>query len=256
MSDMGVAPVAESAPQGLSQWQRVTNTFTAPSKTFEDIKRGNKSWWLPLIITVLGFVVFFASVQTRITWAQVYENQMRDMPQFAKDMMDRMTPEQKAEAARRGPTQQAINAAVTPLFIILINLLGAGILMGTINFGFGGKAKYSSLLAVEFYAGLAIWAPRWILAAITTPFVDPEAFNIQNPSPCNIAAFFPSLRESSLLAYALLSSIDALTIWGMVLTGIGVAAVAGVKRSSGYIAVFGWWFVGVLIFVGIAAIFG
>jgi hypothetical protein len=255
MSELEVQPAGEAAP-GLSQMQRVVNTFSAPSKTFEDIKRGNKSWWMPLIVMVLGFAVFFAGVQTKITWGQVYENQMRDMPQFAKNLMDRMTPEQKAEAARKGPMQQAINAVATPVGIILINLIGAGILLATINFGFGGKAKYSSLLAVEFYAGLVIWPLRWILAATTTPFVDPEAFNIQNPAPCNLAAFFPSLKASSLVAYTLLSSIDALTIWGMVLTGIGVAAVAGVKRSSGYIAVFGWWVIGILLGVGVAAIFG
>ena len=254
MSDMNIQPVAGEAP-GLSQWQRVTNTFTAPSKTFEDIKRGNRSWWMPFIIMVLGFAVFFEVVQTKITWDQVYENQMRDMPEFAKNLMDRMTPEQKAEAARKGPMQQAIRAAGTPLGIVLLDLIGAGILLGTINFGFGGTAKYSSLLAVELYAGLAIWPLRWILAAITTPFVDPEAFNLQNPAPCNLAAFFPSLKESSLMVYTLLSSIDALTIWGMILTGIGVAAVAGVKRSSGYIVVFGWWVIGVLLGVGIAAAF-
>jgi len=244
-----------AAATGLTQWQRVANIFIAPSKTFADIKRGNRSWWMPLIITALGFVAFFTVVQTKITWGQVYENEMRDMPELAKNLMDRMTPEQKAEAVRKGPMQQAINAAATPLGIILINLIGAGILLGTINFAFGGKAKYSALLAVEFYAGLAIWPLRWILAAITTPFVDPEAYNIHNPAPCNLAAFFPSLKASSLIVYTLLSSIDALSIWGMVLTGIGVAAVAGVKRSSGYIAVFGWWVIGVLLFVGIAVAF-
>jgi hypothetical protein len=255
MSETEVQTAAVDVP-GLSQWQRVVNTFTAPSKTFEDIKRGNRSWWMPLIVMVLGFAVFFAVVQTKITWSQVYENSMRDMPQMAKSFMDRMTPEQKAAAASKGPMQQAINASFTPLGIILINLLGAGVLLGTINFGFGGKAKFSSLLAVEFYAGLTIWPLRWILAAITTPFVDPEAFNIQNPAPCNLAAFFPELKQSSLVVYTLLSSIDALTIWGMILTAIGVAAVAGVKRSSGYIAVFGWWVIGILLGVGIAAIMG
>jgi hypothetical protein len=58
------------------------------------------------------------------------------------------------------------------------------------------------------------------------------------------------------MIYTLLNSIDALSIWGMVLTGIGVAAIAGVKRSSGYIAVFGWWVIGVLLSVGIAAVMG
>jgi len=53
-----------------------------------------------------------------------------------------------------------------------------------------------------------------------------------------------------------LSSLDAVTIWCMIVTSIGVATVAGVKRSSGYIAVFGWWVIGILLGVGIAAIMG
>ena len=46
MSDQVVQPSAEVAP-GLTQIQRVINIFAAPSKTFDDIKAGNKSWWMP-----------------------------------------------------------------------------------------------------------------------------------------------------------------------------------------------------------------
>ena len=49
---------------------------------------------------------------------------------------------------------------------------------------------------------------------------------------------------------------DAVTIWTMVLLAIGTATVAGVKRGSGYIAVFGWWAIFTLIGVGFAAITG
>jgi hypothetical protein len=42
----------------------------------------------------------------------------------------------------------------------------------------------------------------------------------------------------------------------MVLMSIGLATVAGVKRSSGYIAVFGWWAIIVLVSVAWAAIQG
>ena len=42
----------------------------------------------------------------------------------------------------------------------------------------------------------------------------------------------------------------------LVLLGIGTAIVAGVKRGSGYIAVFGWWAIFVLIGIGWAAVMG
>jgi hypothetical protein len=42
----------------------------------------------------------------------------------------------------------------------------------------------------------------------------------------------------------------------MAILAIGLATVAGVRRSSGYIAVFGWWALVILISVGYAAISG
>jgi len=55
--------------------------------------------------------------------------------------------------------------------------------------------------------------------------------------------------------YSLLSSIDFVTIWTLALVGIGVAIVAGTKRSSGYIASFGWWALIVIVGAGFAAAF-
>jgi hypothetical protein len=62
--------------------------------------------------------------------------------------------------------------------------------------------------------------------------------------------------EANKALYALASWLDFTTIWMLVLLGIGIAAVAGVKRSSGYIAVFGWWALFMLFSVGWAAIAG
>ena len=73
MSDQAVQPEAGTTT-GLTQWQRVANTFTAPSKTFEDIKRGNRSWWMPYLIMVVIGYIFFAAVTTKIGWNQVAQN--------------------------------------------------------------------------------------------------------------------------------------------------------------------------------------
>jgi hypothetical protein len=251
MSEMQIQPAAEAA--GLSQWQRVTGTFTAPSKTFADIKRGNKSWWLPFVITLLSFAVFYAAVTTQVTWKAVAENEQRNMPEFAKHMMEQMTPEQKAAQEQRAPITQAVTAALAPFGVLLMDLIAAGVLLATINFGFGGKASFGSLFAVTLYAGLVVWPVKWLLATVTLfAGVDPEVFNIHNPAPTNIGAFFPQ-HDTPLALYNFLTALDGFMIWCLILTSIGVAAVAGVKRSSGYIAVFGWWVIGVLFGVGIAA---
>ena len=81
----------------------------------------------------------------------------------------------------------------------------------------------------------------------------PESFNIKNFAPTNVAAFLP-VAETSKVVYSLASSLDVISIWTAIVLAIGVAIVAGVKRTSGYIAVFGWWAIFVLIGVGFAAI--
>jgi hypothetical protein len=253
MSDQVVQPAAEVAP-GLTQMQRIINVFAAPSKTFADIKRGNKTWWLPFLITVACGAFLWTAINSQVTWKTVYENQQKLQPEFAKRMMDQMPPEQRAAADARGPKTQAITWALSPLGLLVYDLLMALILWPTVNFGFGGKASYGSILAVIMYAGLVLWPIRLILAGIALfAGAAPDGFNVGNPAPTNIAAFLNQADTSKAL-YALLSAIDVPTIWCLVVTSIGVAIVAGVKRPSGYIAVFGWWFLVTLVIVGISAI--
>ena len=61
--------------------------------------------------------------------------------------------------------------------------------------------------------------------------------------------------ETNKALNSLATSLDVITIWSLILTGIGISIVAGVKRTSGYIAVFGWWILIVLIGAGWAAAF-
>jgi uncharacterized integral membrane protein len=252
MSDLEVQPAGEAA--GLSQWQRVACIFSAPSKTFADIKHGYQSWWAPLVITVLSFAVYYGTVTAQVTWKTVAENEQRNMPGLIKRFMEQMPAEKKAEQEQQAPTSQAFTSALSPLGVVLWDLAVAGVLLGTLNFGFGGKARFGPLFTVTLYAGLVLWPIRWLLAAVTLfAGAEPEVFNIHNPAPTNIGAFFPR-GETPFPLYAFLSSLDGLTIWCLVLTSIGVAMVAGVKRTSGYIAVFGWWVITVLAGVGVAAL--
>jgi hypothetical protein len=255
MSDQAIQPAADVGT-GLTQWQRVVNTYAAPSKTFADIKRGNKSWWLPFLITVFCGAFLWYAIYTQVTWKTVYENQQKLMPEFAKRAMDNMPPDQRAKAEAAGPKNQAVTWALSPLGLLVWYLLMALILWPTINFGFGGKASYGSILAVMMYAQLVVWPIRLILGGVALfAGAAPDGFNIGNPAPTNIAAFLNQADTNKAL-YGLLSAIDVPTIWCLIITSIGVAIVAGIKRTSGYIAVFGWWILVTLVLVGLAAVMG
>jgi hypothetical protein len=256
MSDSGIQTVAEiPAGPGLSQLQRVTSIFSAPSKTFEDIKRGNRSWWLPWVILAIFGYLFFAAVSYKVTMQTVVDNQSKLMSESQQEKMAQMPPEQRATTAKWTLYVTEGIFIASPVFVLIKAAIVALVLWGTINFVFGGKAKFGGIFAVWFFANLPT-----ILAAllgIVVLFVGgtPETFNIKNFAPTNVGAFLP-VMETNKAVYSLATSLDVIDFWMMFLMGMGIAIVAGVKRSSGYIAVFGWWAIIVLIGVGWAAMMG
>lgn len=253
MSNLEVQESAGTAA-GLSQWQRVANTFTAPSKTFEDIKRGNRSWWLPFVLmAAFGYLLYFA-VDQKIGMQQVVDNQVRLSPK-AQERMAQATPEQRATGNKISLVVTKAAFLAGPVIGLVVVAVLSLVLLGTINFIFGGRATYGSIFAVHYYA----WLPSIVkvLLGIVVIFAGmaPESFNVKNFAPTNIGAFLDPTDTSKAL-YALATSLDIVTIWILVLVSIGVAKVAGVKRSAGYMAVFGWWAIVVLVGVIAAAVMG
>ena len=252
MSDPVMQPAAEVAP-GLTQWQRVVDTFTAPSKTFTDIKLGHKSWWLPFVIYVILGFAFYAAVDSKIGMRQVVDNQIRLSPK-SEERLGALTPEQRESQMKISTTITQVIFIATPVFLLASGAIIALVLWGTINFGFGGRAKFGSIFTVWMYAMLPSIIKTILGIVVIYVGMAPETFNIKNFAPTNLGAFLPTDINPAL--YSLATSIDIITIWCLALVGIGTAIVAGVKRSSGYISSFGWWAIVVLIGAGWAAIMG
>jgi len=257
MSDLEVQPVAESAPEstGLSELQRVTNAFAAPSKTFEDIKRGNRSWWMPWLIMAIVSYIFFAAVASKVSMQTVVDNQMKLASESRQEQMAKATPDQRALTTKISLYVTEGVFAASPIIVLIVAAVVALVLWGTINFVFGGKATFGGIFAVWFFANLPSILKSLLGVVVIFASNTPETFNINNFAPTNVAAFLPVMETNKAL-YSLASSLDIVTIWTLILMGMGIAIVAGVKRSSGYIAVFGWWAIVVLVSVGIAAVSG
>src|SRR5690242_6448534 len=77
----------------LSQLDRIGSTFAAPSRTFEDIRRGNRSWWMPFVILSLMGYLLFAAVVQHVGIGQAVQNQIH-MNARAQERMAQATPEQ------------------------------------------------------------------------------------------------------------------------------------------------------------------
>lgn len=249
MDNPEVQPAAGAA--GLSQWRRVVCVFTAPTRIFAEIQRGRRSWWLPLILISVITYILFAVVASRIGMQQVVDNQMHLNPQ-AEEKLAQAPPAQRELANKISLyVTEGVFLANPVLTLAGIALLSLG-LWGTINLVFGGKAKFAGIFAVWMYATLPSIIKTLLGIVVIYGGIAPESFNIKNFAPTNIGAFLNPLETNHAL-YALASSLDVVVIWSLALLSIGTAMVAGVKRQSGYIAVFGWWAIYVLIGVGVAA---
>lgn len=252
MSEQPIAAqVTESQP--LTQLQRVVNSFGAPSSTFAEIQGGRKSWWLPFVILSLASYILFFAITSKVGWRQVAENAMTQNAKAA-ERMDKLSAEQRESSLKTTSIAMQGSFLASPVIVLFCNVMVAAVLLGTINFGFGGKANFGAVFAMSMYA----WLPSLIkslLGTIVVYFTAPESFNINALAPTNPAAFL-NPAETNAALYALLTALDVTTIWVVILLAIGLAKVAGVSRQKGYIVVFGWWIILTFISVGSAAIFG
>ena len=82
-----------------------------------------------------------------------------------------------------------------------------------------------------------------------------DQFDIQNAMGTNIGYYLTGTELPHWLV-TLLSALDVFAIWTAVLMTMGVSIVAGIKRSSAAIVVFGWWSLFMLLKVAGSAFSG
>ena len=228
---------------GLSQMERVVDTFVAPTKTFTDIRR-NASWWLPFLLSILISLAFAASVDRKIGFDQVAQSNINRNAQ-AQQSMSNLPEAQREQSIHTIAAFTRVVSYLFPVLGLIFALVCAGILMLTFNFGLGAKASYKEYLAVWFYAGLPFLI-KFLLAAIAIfAGASTEQFDMNNPVGTNVGWYLTS--DVPLWLRTLFSSADIFTLWVVLLLILGCSTVARVKRSSAAIAIIGWW---VLIILG------
>lgn len=246
------APEALSTQPPLSEAQRILYTFTAPSKTFADIRR-SAAWWAPFLLMVISSFCFVYTMQTKVGWDQVVENMRANMSEKQKERLEQLPPDQQQRQAQGMKMGVRYTSYAFPIFILVVNVIFAAILMATFNFGLGTAIPYSRALAITMYAGI-VGILKSVLAIVTMfAGADPANFNLENPVGTNLAFFVDKASVGAL--YPLLQVLDIFTIWTCVLMGIGFAVVGGKKTSTGIAVICGWLAVITVVRVAMAAMF-
>ena len=241
-----VAIATETKP--LSQVERVVDTFVAPSKTFADVLR-SASWWLPFLIIVVGSYFLTFAIQSKVGWSQLVENEIHANPKLT-DKLASIPPEQVAtqQKVMRYSFQGGFYAG--PLLNLFFVAMSALVLWATINFGFGGSATFGRLFCLGMYAALPGALSAFLAGIMLFAGRSPESFTTQSMLGSNPGYYIdtPGVLKS------FLSTFDVFTLWTLVLLSIGVSIVGRTKRSAGYIAVFGWFVLIVLVRTAMAAV--
>lgn len=236
--------------KGLSQVERVVDTFMAPTKTFTDILR-DASWWLPFVLSLLIGVVLTAAVVTKVGWEQLVENQVQSSPTLQSKMAP-LNAEGLATVHKQMILSFKAGLFGAPLFALLIILLVAVVLWPTINFVFGGKAEFKHVFSMVNYAYLPLTIKSLVAALTLYLGVAADNFTLDNMLGTSLGYYYstPGVLKS------FLTSFDVFTIWVLILMSIGLAIVAKTKKSAGFITVVGWWVVTVILTTASKAVFG
>jgi hypothetical protein len=244
MSDVTVDGATAGA--GLSQVERVVDTFVAPTKTFTDILRST-SWWLPFLLAVLAAVGMAFTIDRQVGFERVVENQLQLNPK-QEDAMSSLTPEQRATRMKGMVIGYKYSTYAFPVFVLIVAAIGATVLWASFNFGLGAETTFAQMFCLWLYCGL----PRLIgvlLAIVTLCFGgNAESFDLKSPVGTNLGYY---LTDSPQWLRAALGFFDILSLWSLVLLVIGTAVVAKVSRGKAAAVVVGWW---ALIFIASVAV--
>ena len=233
---------------GLSQVERVVDTFVAPSKTFADILRST-SWWLPFLLLVVVTMGSTYAIDQKIGFDRVAEQSITQSAS-ASEQMAQLTPDQHAAAIHRIAVTQKYGSYAAALIILIFVAIVALLNWASLNFGMGAKTTFGQNFAVCMYAGL----PKIFIGLLNIVFVyagvNTENFDLNNPVGTNIGYYMTSSPHWVQTAGSFL---DIFGLWTLALSVIGLAIIAKKSKGQAAIVAVGWWLIGLLILTGITA---
>ena len=237
-----VEPNAELAQPGLSEPARIINTFSAPSKTFLDI-RSNASWWVPWLLMSIFAIAFSVMVDKKIGFDQVAQKYIANSKQLQSQ-----PPEQQARMASNIATFSKYSGYASPVFIFFFALITAVVLRGAFNFLMASEVSFGRSMAIVMYGWLPGSLIFSILSMITVSLADPEGFRVESSVGTNPSYFLDPHTTSRFLLVSL-SAFDVFSLWMVALVGIGFAlnAKKKLKMSTAIATVAAFYFFAKLV---------
>ena len=243
------APTPQSAT--LSEGARIANTFVAPSKTFTDLRR-SASWWGPWLLISIFSVIFIYAMGRQVGFEQISRNQVAHSSRA--EQFEKLPADQQAKQIQLSSKIIRYFAYGSPLMILFYFLISTLVLWTTFKIAAGAETTFGQAYAIVMYASLPgiVGAILGIVSLFAG--VDPEGFDVNNPVGTNLA-YYLDPASTGKFVHGMASALDVITIWTIVLLGIGFASTSKVKRSTAITIVAAWYLVYKLAASGLAAAF-
>ena len=231
----GIQPAPMEQGGGSSSFLDVFKVLFEPTAVFERV-RERPSFLVPFL-TICAFQIVIYVV---------------NMPFLKAGMAAQM-----ASRPAGGPDPSKflwIGAVFIPVGIAIALVIGGGLLWVLVSI-FGGEAKFSRLLSVATYGAV----PSVILLAIVGTIVLhlQGIGQISSPQDMQPALGLDLLAPGAKgFVGAALKAVNPFSIWGLVLTAIGVSTTHRLSKSTGYVIATISFLIGVCIAGAFAGLFG
>ena len=239
---------AAIVPEGLSQAERLVDTFVAPAKTFTDVLRST-SWWLPFVFMILVGILFSTAIDKKVGFDQVTQHEIEKNPKTVEQMQSLSPQDRAARMAMSAKITKIITYAYAIPILIVASLVSL-VLWASFNFGLGARTTFGQMFAVWMYAALPKSVMAILAAVLLFANVNTENFDIRNPAGTNLAYYMP---DASAGLKAALSFFDLFGLWSLALLVIGTSIVARKSKTQAAVVVVGWWLLILLVSAGFAA---
>jgi hypothetical protein len=177
-----------------------------------------------------------------------------NMP-FLKAAMQAQMAQAQAPAGGPDPSKfAAIGLIFVPIGIAIVLVLGAFILWVLVSL-VGGEGKFGTLLSVATYSAVPSVILLGIIGTVVLHMQGTQG--ITSPADMQPALGLDLLAPGAKgFVGAVLKGLNPFSIWGLVLTAIGVSTTHRLSKGSGYVVATASLVIGLVIGGAIAALFG
>lgn len=205
--------------KGMTETGRLIGIFWEPRPVFEDLSTRPR-WWVPLILLTVLAVGYLLAFSRIVGWETFMRQQFETNPQLQQippEQQDRILEQQTKYASTFGYVGAGVGVAASTLLI-------AALLLGLFNFLGGTRLKYKQAFSITCYSYLPTGLST-ILAMVVMYLKNPEDFDLQNPLVLNVGSFLDPDTTAKWL-HSIATSLDAFSIWVMLLLALGFSVAA------------------------------